>query len=143
LCFLKFPFSPLFNLRCTTLRRIKDNQEKYSADFNNYLVYVLTKLTTEDEHTRAMSGLFLKYFGHSSPKIRCHAIVCFNQFIIKRSLTLTQDIDSFIENLFHLSSDEDHEVRKNVCHGLVMLLEVRMDRLMPHMSQIIEVENLD
>nr|XP_016935056.1 transportin-1-like [Drosophila suzukii] len=215
-------------------------------DFNNYLVYVLTKLTTEDEHTRAMSGLilknnilthgsnlqpaiveyikdeclqavgdsspliratvsilittiascgglhnwpqllpllcdmldsqdynvcegafsalqlicedsagnldspglnwplnmmipkFLKYFGHSSPKIRCHAIVCFNQFIIKRSLTLTQDIDSFIENLFHLSSDEDHEVRKNVCHGLVMLLEVRMDRLMPHMSQIIE-----
>lgn len=48
-------------------------------------------------------------------------------------------IDTFIENLFHLSSDEDHEVRKNVCRGLVMLLEVRMDRLMPHMNQIIEV----
>ncbi|XP_016955471.1 transportin-1 isoform X2 [Drosophila biarmipes] len=215
-------------------------------DFNNYLVYVLTKLITEDEHTRAMSGLvlknnilthgsnlqpeiveyikheclqavgdsspliratvsilittiassgglhnwpqllpslcdmldsqdynvcegafsalqlicedsagnldssglnwplnmmipkFLKFCRHNSPKIRCHAIVCFNQFIIKRSLTLTQDIDSFLENLFHLSSDEDHEVRKNVCHGLVMLLEVRMDRLMPHMSQVIE-----
>lgn len=48
-------------------------------------------------------------------------------------------IDSFIENLFHLSSDEDQEVRKNVCRGLVMLLEVRMDLLMPHMNNIIEV----
>ncbi len=48
------------------------------------------------------------------------------------------NIDTFIENLFHLSSDEDREVRKNVCRGLVMLLEVRMDRLMPHMPQIIE-----
>lgn len=47
-------------------------------------------------------------------------------------------IDTFIENLFHLSSDEDNEVRKNVCRGLVMLLEVRMDRLLPHMDQIIE-----
>ncbi|XP_043646591.1 transportin-1-like isoform X2 [Drosophila teissieri] len=29
-------------------------------DFNNYLVYVLTKLKTEDEATRSMSGLILK-----------------------------------------------------------------------------------
>lgn len=48
-------------------------------------------------------------------------------------------IDTFIDNLFHLSADEDHEVRKNVCRGLVMLLEVRMDRLIPHINQIIEV----
>ncbi|KAH8235179.1 hypothetical protein KR032_009840 [Drosophila birchii] len=81
---------------------------------------------------------FLQYFKHSSPKIRSHAIACINQFIINRSQALMLNIDTFIENLFHLSSDEDHEVRKNVCHGLVMLLEVRMDRLMPHMSQIIE-----
>lgn len=82
---------------------------------------------------------FLQYFKHSSPKIRSHAIACINQFIINRSQALMLHIDAFIENLFNLSSDEDHEVRKNVCHGLVMLLEVRMDRLMPHMAQIIEV----
>lgn len=52
-------------------------------------------------------------------------------------------IDTFIEKLFLLSSDEDHEVRKNVCRGLVMLLEVRMDRLIPHMNQIIEVSFQD
>ncbi|GIY25943.1 hypothetical protein CEXT_561712 [Caerostris extrusa] len=70
---------------------------------------------------------FLQFFRHSSPKIRSHAIACVNQFIINRTA-----------NLFHLASDEDPEVRKNVCRALVMLLEVRMDRLIPHMHHIIE-----
>jgi transportin-1 len=81
---------------------------------------------------------FLQFFRHTSPKIRSHAIACINQFIISRTQALMLHIDTFIENLFHLSSDEDREVRKNVCRGLVMLLEVRMDRLMPHMNNIIE-----
>ena len=36
-------------------------------------------------------------------------------------------------------ADDDAEVRKNVCRALVMLLDVRMDRLVPHMHNIIEV----
>ena len=39
----------------------------------------------------------------------------------------------------HLAADDDAEVRKNVCRALVMLLDVRMDRLVPHMHNIIEV----
>lgn len=81
---------------------------------------------------------FLQFFRHSSPKIRSHAIACVNQFIINRTQVLMLHIDSFLENLFHLASDEDPEVRKNVCRALVMLLEVRMDRLIPHMHSIIE-----
>uniref|UniRef100_A0A6B2EC29 Transportin-1 n=1 Tax=Phlebotomus kandelakii TaxID=1109342 RepID=A0A6B2EC29_9DIPT len=81
---------------------------------------------------------FLQFFHHSSPKIRSHAIACINQFIIHRTQVLMLHIDAFIESLFRLSSDEDHEVRKNVCRALCMLLEVRMDRLMPYMNQIIE-----
>ncbi|KAL6423181.1 transportin-1 [Cataglyphis hispanica] len=81
---------------------------------------------------------FLHFFRHSSPKIRSHAIACVNQFIIQRTQALMIHIDSFLENLFHLASDDDSEVRKNVCRALVMLLEVRMDRLIPHMHNIIE-----
>ncbi|XP_037904919.1 transportin-1 isoform X2 [Hermetia illucens] len=81
---------------------------------------------------------FLQFFNHTSPKIRSHAIACINQFIINRSQAIMLHIDTFIENLFQLSADDDHEVRRNVCRGLVMLLEVRMDRLLPHMGQIIE-----
>lgn len=42
------------------------------------------------------------------------------------------------QNLFHVASDEDREVRKNVCRALVMLLEVRLDRLIPQIENIIE-----
>jgi len=48
----------------------------------------------------------------------------------------------FHKNLFFLSSDEDPDVRKNVCRALVMLIEVRMDRLMPHINSLVEVSIL-
>lgn len=48
-------------------------------------------------------------------------------------------ISSVIQSLFVLAADEDSEVRKNVCRALVMLLEVRIDRLIPHMHSIIQV----
>uniref|UniRef100_A0A672MM70 Transportin-1 n=1 Tax=Sinocyclocheilus grahami TaxID=75366 RepID=A0A672MM70_SINGR len=81
---------------------------------------------------------FLQFFKHCSPKIRSHAIACVNQFIIGRAQALMDNIDTFIESLFALAADEDSEVRKNVCRALVMLLEVRVDRLIPHMRSIVE-----
>uniref|UniRef100_A0A8C3P2M6 Transportin-1 n=1 Tax=Cyanoderma ruficeps TaxID=181631 RepID=A0A8C3P2M6_9PASS len=82
---------------------------------------------------------FLQFFKHCSPKIRSHAIACVNQFIMDRAQALMENIDTFIEHLFALAVDEDPEVRKNVCRALVMLLEVRIDRLIPHMYSIIQV----
>ena len=48
------------------------------------------------------------------------------------------NIDLFLENLFQLANDTDSDVRKHVCRALVMLVEVRIERLIPHMQQIIE-----
>lgn len=48
------------------------------------------------------------------------------------------NIDRFLENLFQLANDTDVDVRKHVCRALVMLVEVRIERLIPHMQQIIE-----
>ena len=94
---------------------------------------------------------------------RSHAIACVNQFIMDRAQALMDNIDTFIEvghglgsvgrglraqrqltpaplqHLFALAVDDDPEVRKNVCRALVMLLEVRIDRLIPHMHSIIQV----
>ncbi|XP_049816138.1 transportin-1 isoform X2 [Schistocerca nitens] len=100
-----------------------------------------SELLDSDALNRPLNVLipkFLQFFRHSSPKIRSHAIACVNQFIINRTQALMIHIDSFLENLFHLASDDDPEVRKNVCRALVMLLEVRMDRLIPNMHNIIE-----
>lgn len=61
-------------------------------------------------------------------------------------LTVSHHISTFsslclfcVQSLFALAGDEDSEVRKNVCRALVMLLEVRIDRLIPHMHSIIQV----
>ncbi|KAK9497607.1 hypothetical protein O3M35_004303 [Rhynocoris fuscipes] len=81
---------------------------------------------------------FIQFFGHSSSKIRSHAVGCVNQFIINRTNSLMLHIDAFIEGLFSLANDSEPDVRKNVCRALVMLLDVRMDRLIPHMHDIIE-----
>ncbi|KTG07372.1 hypothetical protein cypCar_00004974 [Cyprinus carpio] len=91
-----------------------------------------------DRPLNVMIPKFLQFFKHNSPKIRSHAIACVNQFIISRTQALMLHIDPFIENLFALAGDEEPEVRKNVCRALVMLLEVRLDRLLPHMHNIIE-----
>lgn len=81
---------------------------------------------------------FIQFFGHQSPKIRSHAVGCVNQFIICRSEALMAHIDTFIDGLFKLANDDEAEVRKNICRALVMLLEVRLDMLAPHMHNIIE-----
>uniref|UniRef100_A0A1B6EQY0 Importin N-terminal domain-containing protein n=1 Tax=Cuerna arida TaxID=1464854 RepID=A0A1B6EQY0_9HEMI len=100
-----------------------------------------TEFLDSDALNRPLNVLipkFLQFFKHSSAKIRSHAIACVNQFIIIRTQALMIHIDLFIENLFHLATDDDAEVRKNVCKSLVMLLDVRMDRLIPQMHNIIE-----
>ena len=81
---------------------------------------------------------FLQFFRHNSPKIRSHAIACVNQFIINRAQALMLHMDAFLDNLFYLTSDDNPDVRKNVCRALVILLEVRMDKLICHMHLIIE-----
>ncbi|XP_065175090.1 transportin-1-like [Sycon ciliatum] len=81
---------------------------------------------------------FLCFFKHSVPRIRSHAIACVNHFVHIRSQALMVHMDTFIKELFQLAGDKDNEVRMNVCRALVMLLDVRFDRLAPHMTDILE-----
>ncbi|NXG12433.1 TNPO1 protein, partial [Sakesphorus luctuosus] len=89
-----------------------------------------------DRPLNIMIPKFLQFFKHSSPKIRKHLFVCERDQalaqVVHRAVTIFQ------QNLFALAGDEEPEVRKNVCRALVMLLEVRMDRLLPHMISIVE-----
>ncbi|NXJ58158.1 TNPO2 protein, partial [Spizaetus tyrannus] len=76
---------------------------------------------------------FLQFFKHCSPKIR-YAYAGRGGHVSPCSPTV-----GCRGHLFALAVDEDPEVRKNVCRALVMLLEVRIDRLIPHMHSIIQV----
>jgi hypothetical protein len=103
----------------------EDSHEQLDSDqFSKPLDYLIPK--------------FIKFFRHTNAKIRSHAIACINQFISFKSQALLDNMDLFLENLFELANDNDLEVRKNVCKALVMLLEVKIDKLMPHMNAIIQ-----
>ena len=81
----------------------------------------------------------IQFFKHNSSKIRSHAVACVNQFMISKTQVLNPHIDTLLENLFLLTTDEDVEVRRNLCKALVTLLDVRMDRLLPHLHEIVVV----
>uniref|UniRef100_A0A146M7U2 Transportin-1 n=3 Tax=Lygus hesperus TaxID=30085 RepID=A0A146M7U2_LYGHE len=81
---------------------------------------------------------FISFFRHSSSKLRCHAISCMNFFVVSQNPVFLRHVDLFMEGLFNLATDKDKEVCKHVCRALSLLLETKVDRLMPHMNGIVE-----
>ncbi|VDL91032.1 unnamed protein product [Schistocephalus solidus] len=81
---------------------------------------------------------FIQFLSHPQPKIRALSLSCANQFISNQSRAFLTHMDEFLQALFALAEDVDREVVKNVCSALVLLVEVRVDMLLPHMKNIIE-----
>lgn len=44
-----------------------------------------------------------------------------------------------VQSLVKLANDGDSDVRRNVCRAFVMLLEIRIEALLPHFNQVVEV----
>lgn len=47
-------------------------------------------------------------------------------------------MDAYLAALFRLAMDPSSDVRKSLCQALVMLLEVALDKLMPHMREVVQ-----
>eukprot|EP00054_Salpingoeca_dolichothecata_P020737 m.131371 g.131371 ORF g.131371 m.131371 type:complete len:874 (+) comp23728_c0_seq2:250-2871(+) len=94
-----------------------------------------------DQNHRLLSAMiekFIEYFEHCEASIRSLALGCVNQFIMGTSGILEHHMGPFVEGLFKLALDPDSNVRVNVCRALVMMLEVRIDELLPQMDNIIQ-----
>lgn len=81
---------------------------------------------------------FLSYTEHPKAKLRSEALFCLNQFILLKSNSLFAYIDAFLTRLFALAVDPETSVRKHVCQALVMLLDVRPDKIAPNLGSIVE-----
>ncbi|KAG4304337.1 hypothetical protein PORY_002312 [Pneumocystis oryctolagi] len=81
---------------------------------------------------------FLSFTDSKNPRIRADAFFCLNQFILTRSQSLFAHIDIFLTKLFQSATDSTPEVRKNVCQALVMLLDVKSDKILPSFNSIVE-----
>lgn len=87
--------------------------------------------------TNYMIPKFLQYTRSPSPKVRSHSINCMTQFIVLQSQVLMAHVDEFLNALFSLASDDFAATRKNIASAFLNLLEVRPDKLLPHLEGII------
>lgn len=72
------------------------------------------------------------------PKVRVGALTAINVFTSRESQALLNSIDELLQHLFVLSGDENLEVRRQVCRAFVQLVEIRPDKLQPHISGLVD-----
>ena len=76
----------------------------------------------------------------SSPiaKIRALALASINSFIPQKPQAIIVSIDSLLARLFQLASDPSDDVRRNVCRSFVQLVDIRPDKVRPHMEGLVD-----
>lgn len=76
----------------------------------------------------------------SSPnaKVRSFALASINAFLPQTSLAVTESLDAILARLFHLANDSSDSVRRNVCRSFTHLVDVRPDKIKPHMGGLVD-----
>ncbi|KAL2888199.1 Importin subunit beta-2 [Ceratocystis lukuohia] len=71
-------------------------------------------------------------------KVRVGALTAINEFVPRKTQAMLNCIDELLSQLFALSSDQSVDVRRQVCHAFVLLIDARPDKLHPHISGLVE-----
>lgn len=71
-------------------------------------------------------------------RVRGLSLACVNSFIPSKPPTLIDSLDAILSCLFKLGNDPSDDVRRNVCRSFVLIVEVRPDKLEPHIEGLVE-----
>lgn len=76
----------------------------------------------------------------SSPiaRVRALALASLNSFIPQKSQDLVASLDSILARLFQLANDSSEDVRRNVCRSFVLIVDIRPDKVQPHMGGLVD-----
>lgn len=72
------------------------------------------------------------------PKVRVGALTAINVFTPRESQAMLNSVDDLLQHLFVLSSDDNPDVRRQVCRAFVHLIETRPDKLQPHIGGLVD-----
>ena len=72
------------------------------------------------------------------PKVRALALTAINVFTPRQSQAMLNSVDDLLQHLFILSSDNNPDVRRQVCRAFVNLVETRPDKLTPHIEGLVD-----
>ena len=98
-------------------------------------------LGKEYQGQRPLNFIFPKLLEITSsqlPKVRASALASINAFIPEKSPAVLNSLDSLLAHLFRLANDPNNEVRQKVCHCFVQLVDVRPEKLQPHMEGLVD-----
>jgi hypothetical protein len=71
-------------------------------------------------------------------KVRALALASINSFIPQKPQAILSSIDQFLGRLFQLANDTSDDVRRNVCRSFVQLVDIKPDKLRPHMEGLVD-----
>jgi len=72
------------------------------------------------------------------PKVRALALEAINVFTPRKSQAMLHNIDDLLQHLFFLAQDPVADVRRQVCRAFVHLVDTRPDKLLPHLSGLVD-----
>ncbi|KAI9808143.1 MAG: hypothetical protein M1825_004600 [Sarcosagium campestre] len=104
----------------------EDNKEVLDKDFQG---------------ERPLNVIFLKLLEFTSspaPKVRAMALSTINIFIPHKPDIFMTLLDPLLERLFQLAGDASADVRRNVCRAFVLIVDVRPDKIIPHMNGLVD-----
>ena len=71
-------------------------------------------------------------------KVRAFALASINSFIPQKSHAILSSIDQILARLFQMAGDPSNDVRRNVCRSFVQLVDIRPDKVQPHMKGLVD-----
>ena len=71
-------------------------------------------------------------------KVRALALASINSFIPQKPQAIIVSIDQLLARLFQLANDTSDDVRRNVCRSFVQLVDIRPDKVRPHMEGLVD-----
>lgn len=92
----------------------------------------------ESEFLRPIMPKLLVFYEHNYAKMRALAMNCVNCILMVNNDPIDYAIDQFLTSLFSRHNDNDEEVQKQLCRSLTLLLDTHMDKMMPHLPNVIE-----
>lgn len=99
-------------------------------------------LNAEYDGTRPLDVMvpkFLELLGNlESAKVRANSLASLNHIAELKTQSFYVHLETFLQRLFILASDQDKSVHRNVCAAFIVILENRPDQLIPHLEGVIQ-----
>ena len=104
----------------------EDNKKMLDKDYQGQrpLAYIIPKL--------------ISFTANEKPRIRSLALASINVFIPQKPQALLVHLDDLLNRLFQLANDTSSDVRRQVCRAFVQIVEIRPDKILPHISGLVD-----